>query len=111
LEILETRKIPHDIRRTYRPPRSASHARWSIDRRLTKKEAVMTAMSLPLPASSRSFAPGRIFASALDAWLDWSDRRRQLRSFAALDDRMLADLGLSRADVESTRRSARTWHL
>ena len=71
----------------------------------------MTAMSLPLSASTRSPALGRLFAAAIDAWLDWSDRRRQLRDLATLDDRMLTDLGLNRADVERTRRSPRAAYL
>lgn len=35
---------------------------------------------------------------------DWQDRARQRRHLAELDDRLLRDIGLSRADVEAERR-------
>ena len=44
------------------------------------------------------------------AWLAaiavWWERRDQYRQLLELDDRLLADIGLSRADVEEVRRSA-----
>jgi uncharacterized protein YjiS (DUF1127 family) len=43
------------------------------------------------------------------AWLIaiavWWDRRDQYRQLLELDDRLLADIGLSRTDVEEVRRS------
>jgi uncharacterized protein YjiS (DUF1127 family) len=36
----------------------------------------------------------------LDLLLTWHDTVRQRRALRALDDRMLRDIGLSRADVE-----------
>lgn len=36
---------------------------------------------------------------ALEGLLVWSDRSRQRRQLAELDDHMLRDIGLSRADV------------
>ncbi|MGE0162919.1 MAG: DUF1127 domain-containing protein [Dongiaceae bacterium] len=41
-------------------------------------------------------------AAGLAAWaMFWSERTRQRRRLAALDDRILKDIGLSRADVMS----------
>ena len=37
---------------------------------------------------------------AVDLLLIWSDRMRQRRHLAELDDRLLRDIGVSRADVE-----------
>ena len=39
-------------------------------------------------------------ASALQALLVWQERARQRRHLASLDDRLLRDMGLSRADAE-----------
>ena len=36
---------------------------------------------------------------ALDTLLVWQERSRQRRALARLDDRMLRDIGISRADV------------
>ena len=36
---------------------------------------------------------------ALDTFLEWRERARQRHALARLDDRMLRDIGLSRADV------------
>lgn len=38
--------------------------------------------------------------AAVDAVLAWAERRRQRRHLAALDERMLHDIGVSAADVE-----------
>jgi uncharacterized protein YjiS (DUF1127 family) len=39
-------------------------------------------------------------AAGIEAWIMfWSERARQRRTLAALDDRMLKDIGLTRADV------------
>jgi uncharacterized protein YjiS (DUF1127 family) len=40
------------------------------------------------------------WVAGLAAWaMFWSERARQRRALAALDDRMLKDIGLTRADV------------
>jgi uncharacterized protein YjiS (DUF1127 family) len=41
------------------------------------------------------------------AWMDWLARRRLRRSVAHLDDRLLADIGLSPGDLSITIRLAR----
>jgi uncharacterized protein YjiS (DUF1127 family) len=49
-------------------------------------------------------APGAIGAlvAGLAAWiLSWCEWARQRRALGALDDRMLKDIGLTRADVTS----------
>ncbi len=43
---------------------------------------------------------GRRAIAALDALFEYRDIRRQRRQLAALDERALRDIGLSRADVE-----------
>ncbi len=57
-----------------------------------------------LTQANRSSAVLTSFKTAatrlLDACLDWHDLARQRRHLAALDDRMLADIGLCRADIE-----------
>jgi uncharacterized protein YjiS (DUF1127 family) len=40
-------------------------------------------------------------------WADWSARRRLARSVAHLDDRLLADIGLSTEDLSVAERVAR----
>jgi uncharacterized protein YjiS (DUF1127 family) len=47
--------------------------------------------------------------AVLDAVFEYSERRRQRRQLAALDDRLLRDIGLSRADVERALRPERPW--
>ena len=39
-------------------------------------------------------------AGLVDLLLSWQERARQRTSLAEMDDRMLADIGLSRADAE-----------
>jgi uncharacterized protein YjiS (DUF1127 family) len=41
-----------------------------------------------------------ILASIADAFSAWQERASQRRTLARLDDRLLRDMGLSRADVE-----------
>lgn len=41
----------------------------------------------------------RFFVAALEALLTWQARANERAHLAALDDRMLRDIGLSRADV------------
>ena len=42
-----------------------------------------------------------LVARGVDALLSWTDRTRQRRHLAELDDRLLRDIGISRADVEA----------
>ncbi len=44
---------------------------------------------------------GGLFTRVVDVMLTWSDRMRQRRHLAELDDRLLRDIGISRADVEA----------
>jgi uncharacterized protein YjiS (DUF1127 family) len=43
---------------------------------------------------------GRLSLDLLGTVLSWLERRRQRLALARLDDRMLKDIGLSRAEVE-----------
>ncbi len=67
----------------------------SILRSLTKPVRVL--LSLTVVFGGR---PGEAAASALDRLLTWQERVSQRHALAALDDRMLKDVGLTRADVE-----------
>jgi uncharacterized protein YjiS (DUF1127 family) len=42
-----------------------------------------------------------LIARVVDLMLGWADRMRQRRHLAELDDRLLHDIGISRADVEA----------
>lgn len=42
----------------------------------------------------------RAVSLLLDLLLEWQERARQRHDLRALDDRMLSDIGLTRADVE-----------
>ena len=42
-----------------------------------------------------------LVARVVDLMLTWSDRMRQRRHLAELDDRLLQDIGVSRADIEN----------
>lgn len=46
-----------------------------------------------------SFRPGRILTWARAAWRAWRNRRVAWR-LARLDDRLLADIGLTRGDID-----------
>lgn len=61
---------------------------------------------LRLPGTGAARWIRRGAAAALAALLSWQERARQRRSLEALDDRLLKDIGLSRADVfgEATKR-------
>jgi uncharacterized protein YjiS (DUF1127 family) len=52
-------------------------------------------------------ATGPRWARIRQAWTRWSARRRLRRSVAHLDDRLLADIGLSAEDLSVTERLAR----
>jgi uncharacterized protein YjiS (DUF1127 family) len=48
----------------------------------------------------RRTSPSAWLAALVDGMFAWQERRRSLRLLQQLDDRMLRDMGLSRADVE-----------
>lgn len=48
----------------------------------------------------RQAKTGLVFR-VVDLMLTWSDRMRQRRHLAELDDRLLQDIGISRADIET----------
>ena len=54
-------------------------------------------------ASRRLFSPfdglGRAVLAAVQTLMHWGERRRQRQALAGLDDAMLKDIGLSRADA------------
>ncbi len=62
-----------------------------------------------LDATSPSLPNLRWFRKSPLAWLTaialWFDRRYEYRQLLELDDHLLADIGLSRTDVEDVRRS------
>jgi uncharacterized protein YjiS (DUF1127 family) len=45
-------------------------------------------------------SPSGFLARLVGATFDWQERARQRWDLRGLDDRMLADIGVSRADVE-----------
>lgn len=42
----------------------------------------------------------RLLVTAFDTLLDWQDRARQRHRLGEMDDHLLRDIGLSRADLE-----------
>ena len=55
----------------------------------------------PAPAASRGSRIGRCLGNHVVASLrEWRRRSRERAELAALDDRMLKDIGLTRADAE-----------
>lgn len=56
-------------------------------------------------AADARISPSRVLADAILAVLAWAagcaERGRQRRALAGLDDRMLRDVGLTRAEAES----------
>ena len=52
-------------------------------------------------AGSLDIRPGSLVVRVFGALLDWNDRYRQRLHLGQLDDRMLRDIGLSRADALS----------
>jgi uncharacterized protein YjiS (DUF1127 family) len=42
-----------------------------------------------------------LIVSAVDTVLDWQDRARQRHNLLAMDDHLLRDIGVSRADLEN----------
>ena len=68
------------------------------------------ATSLPFPDLGWSW---KIPLASLGAIALWLDRRYEYRQLLELDDHLLADIGLSRTDVEQVRRShlyLMAWH-
>jgi uncharacterized protein YjiS (DUF1127 family) len=65
--------------------------------------------AITLDATSPSFPDLRWSWKIPLAWLTgmtlWLDRRYEYRQLLELDDHLLADIGLSRTDVEEVRRS------
>ena len=65
----------------------------------------MNAISLPLSSAERLGRPSRAqiareaVRSVFDAVAEWNDRRITRYELLALDDRLLLDIGLSRADA------------
>ena len=60
-------------------------------------------LSLPLATAPRPAAVGigRMLIAGFARLYAWQARSHERHALAALDDRMLGDLGLSRADIES----------
>ncbi len=60
-------------------------------------------IALPRPAVAAARpAPGlgTLLVRLIDTLLDWQERARQRHHLSGLDDHLLRDIGLSRADVE-----------
>jgi uncharacterized protein YjiS (DUF1127 family) len=60
-----------------------------------------TYVGTAIPRNGRSLLKGALerVRCALDTVLTWQERERQRRQLMALDDRLLADLGMTRADA------------
>jgi uncharacterized protein YjiS (DUF1127 family) len=58
---------------------------------------MMSILRLRLPALP---GPGAVLIRVWDTLLLWQERTRQRHYLAALDDHMLRDMGLARADAE-----------
>ena len=55
----------------------------------------------PIPASDISLKGlSALIVKATDTVLDWQDRARQRHRLGEMDDHLLRDIGLSRADLE-----------
>ena len=51
--------------------------------------------------ASRDKATSSVLIRIVDGVFDWMDRARQRRHLAELDDRLLRDIGISRAEVDA----------
>jgi uncharacterized protein YjiS (DUF1127 family) len=54
----------------------------------------------PAPSKRSVASVAQFFEEAVDSLLLWMEERRQRRHLRELDDRLLKDIGLTRADVE-----------
>jgi uncharacterized protein YjiS (DUF1127 family) len=55
----------------------------------------------PTPAADISLKGlSTLIVNAMDTMLDWQDRARQRHRLGEMDDHLLRDIGLSRADLE-----------
>jgi uncharacterized protein YjiS (DUF1127 family) len=67
----------------------------------SKLDCIDTSGGAPLSRPGMRRAPSSTWLVGLvDGVLAWQERRRSRRLLRQLDDRLLRDLGLSRADVE-----------
>ncbi len=70
---------------------------------VTAATAATAALAGGGPAFDRATMVRRLSAAAIglfDTLLEWQERERQRRHLMALDDRLLRDMGIGRADVE-----------
>jgi len=68
---------------------------------LPRTGALPAAVPGALAAGARSARGlGTALVRLVDTLLDWQDRARERRHLSGLDDRLLRDIGLSRADVD-----------
>jgi uncharacterized protein YjiS (DUF1127 family) len=71
----------------------------------------MTMMSATLErGTAESMRAGSIVSRAVEPVLTWRARARERWELAGLDDRMLHDIGLTRADVDREYRKP-FWHI
>ena len=63
-----------------------------------KSQECIDTIESPPPGTSFGLPP--FIVNAWRRFVRWGERRRQRQHLARLDDRMLRDLGLSRADVQ-----------
>ncbi|MDD3448252.1 MAG: DUF1127 domain-containing protein [Gammaproteobacteria bacterium] len=54
--------------------------------------------------SGAAESTARLLRRVIGVLLEWSERARQRRQLARLDDRLLGDIGLSRVDAEQEAR-------
>jgi uncharacterized protein YjiS (DUF1127 family) len=68
---------------------------------MSKTLQAARAGTAPRVPRGRTRGPLEILTALVDLLLDWQDRAGQRRALAWLDERMLRDVGLTRADVEA----------
>lgn len=62
-----------------------------------------TALPAPRASSHRPARHGRTVAAAAHVLRRWCERRMQRRALGELDDRLLADIGVTRTQAEAER--------
>ena len=70
---------------------------------IQKSRALSNLRTAARPAPSLDFSLkglGTLLVKASDTLLDWQDRARQRHRLGEMDDHLLRDIGLSRADLE-----------